>query len=154
LLECKYNLSNLVVNPINHENIFIPIILYSLFPVLTQSRNVLNYFYGYEFWDEPEFEPMEPERANANPPKIANEKMTPLLVYPNPAQTYVIFKYDESIVEDVNLEVYDMLGRMICAKQIQQTNNLVSTEGWPPGIYVYRLSSKSTLLGTGKLIVQ
>jgi hypothetical protein len=75
-------------------------------------------------------------------------------VYPNPAQTNLIFSYQSESQEPLQLDIFDMLGRMMYSKEIQTGNTPLNIETWPKGVYVYRLNSKGILIKAGKLIVE
>ena len=95
---------------------------------------------------------MEPSSYSISTPEI--QTMVPkVLVYPNPAESYIIFKYDGAEIENMQLEVFDMLGRQVFVKEIQN-NVQLNIEDWPKGLYMFNLKNKGILLNNGKFIIR
>ena len=83
-----------------------------------------------------------------------------LIVYPNPASGTATFEYSLEASGEVQLAVYDLSGRRIAelvdGSQSKGHHKVYwNANGWPAGIYFYRLSSVNGQLSTsGKLVVE
>jgi hypothetical protein len=83
-----------------------------------------------------------------------------LIVYPNPASGTATFEYSLEASGEVELAVYDLSGRRIAelvdGSQSKGHHKVHwNTNGWPAGIYFYRLSSVDGQLSTsGKVVVE
>lgn len=79
------------------------------------------------------------------------------VVAPNPVTTEARFSFYNRDANDVNLQVFDLLGNLIHTEQIrgaaasEQTVNL-NTSSFNNGVYIYKLTSAGTKL-TGRLVV-
>ncbi len=71
-------------------------------------------------------------------------------IYPNPTKEIITIKFVCNI-EKSNIELFDLQGKTVINKQINETNNSVRLNQLPKGIYFYRISTDGKLLQTGKL---
>jgi len=71
-------------------------------------------------------------------------------IYPNPTKEIITVKF-VSNVEKSNFELFDLQGKTVINKQIDETNNSVHLNQLPNGIYFYKISIDGRLLQTGKL---
>lgn len=77
-----------------------------------------------------------------------------ITVYPNPFSGTSHIDLGE-FYKDVKLEVYDLQGRLIHQSYQPYARTLdFSAEGLGDGVYVYRVTTKSEVLGSGRLLVQ
>lgn len=118
-----------------------------------RARNVLNYFYEYGFWEEPEFAPEEPEKMLVIKPNLSQPLKKVLTVYPNPAETYINFRCEECSETDLQLKFFDLLGHLIFVTPFQ-SNYQMNIETWADGIYIYSLASEGVIIENGKFIVR
>lgn len=73
-------------------------------------------------------------------------------IYPNPFTTYVTFEFPETL-PDINLSLYDVYSRLLRTTNALNTNKIILQDtDLPKGIYFYRLTSKSNIINTGKVI--
>jgi hypothetical protein len=79
------------------------------------------------------------------------ENLISLKVYPNPSSNIINFQFEPD--ENIHLEIYDLLGKQIFAREIQNSTQ-INVETWPKGIYLYQLNTKGVLRGSGKFIVE
>jgi len=76
-------------------------------------------------------------------------------VFPNPFQTETIISIDEGNYNELQLEVYDALGRSINVVYSEETKRIVLSKGnLEAGVYWFRLLGDDKVVGTGKLVVQ
>jgi hypothetical protein len=81
----------------------------------------------------------------------ASEKNRSLKLYPNPAKGHFMFdnKYISNNKND-NILIYNILGSTV--KQRDLTNNTITTEDLPSGIYIVKIK-RGTISYTGKLLI-
>lgn len=78
---------------------------------------------------------------------INEETIINVEVFPNPATDLVQFKSGT----EINVTIYDMLGRSVYSSTVPSTQQNVSTSEWTVGVYTYRVSANGHS-GTGKII--
>jgi len=89
--------------------------------------------------------------------ELNEASLSNLVVAPNPASTEARFTFYSRDADDLNLQVFDLLGNLIHTEQIrtaaavEQTINL-NTSSFNNGVYLYKLSSAENKF-TGRLIV-
>ncbi len=89
--------------------------------------------------------------------ELNEASLSNLVVAPNPASTETRFTFYSPDANDLNLQVFDLLGNLIHTAQIrtvaavEQTINL-NTSSFNNGVYLYKLSSAENKF-TGRLIV-
>jgi hypothetical protein len=66
------------------------------------------------------------------------EKNTTLRVYPNPANQYTTFSFQEGTARTALLSIYDINGRPILQQSINNTYTW-QTDNQPSGIYFYKV---------------
>ena len=98
---------------------------------------------------------------NVNPivaiEELNETSLSNLVVAPNPASTEAHFTFYNRDANDVDLQVFDLLGNLIHTEQIKaaaasvQTVNL-NTSSFNNGVYIYKLTSAGNKL-TGRLLV-
>lgn len=91
---------------------------------------------------------------NVMPSTVSIEEAKPLSevnLSPNPAKDHVVFNYN-AFGEQVELELYDMLGNLISRHKSNESSMYLNTSVYPNGLYVYRLST-STTQSIGRLVV-
>ena len=71
-------------------------------------------------------------------------------IFPNPTQEIVTIKFS-SIIRETNFKLFNLQGKIVMDKQINETNNSVRLNQLPNGIYFYRISAEGKSLQTGKL---
>ena len=83
------------------------------------------------------------------------ERSAGLDLYPNPADKYVMIRYQPDRNEDVRLRVYDLLGKILLEKTIPLGRTLYQLESanWNAVIYFVEIKSGCTV-STRKLLVQ
>ncbi|HEY0297819.1 MAG TPA: T9SS type A sorting domain-containing protein [Arachidicoccus sp.] len=75
--------------------------------------------------------------------------------YPNPATTYINFKFDNSVVHSSKLFIYSFTGRQM--NELSVTDNLikVSLDNYFRGLYLYQLrDANGNILESGKFQVK
>lgn len=74
---------------------------------------------------------------------------TPLMVYPNPAQTSVTFEWPDQS-SPAQISIFDMTGSMVWTQPFHQ-KTVWEVADMPGGVYFYTVSSEGALLTTGKI---
>lgn len=74
-------------------------------------------------------------------------------VYPNPANDYIIFhrQYETSL--SGKLEIYNLTGKMMMQRKLDQTNERIDVSNLPEGLYFYKLKSNHSILHSGKIVI-
>lgn len=77
-------------------------------------------------------------------------------VYPNPFEQYTTLNVEgETNYNNITLEVFDAMGRVMVKKQNQNNQQIIlKRQDMSQGVYFYRLTADGLLLNSGKLIVR
>jgi hypothetical protein len=126
---------------------------YTLYTGTAYARNVLQFFYDHQYWQEPEFDPAPPKIYHVNNNKQNNEVRSTILVYPNPTNGYITFQLENNNTNKLEVQLFDMMGRMLFNSQVQGNTLTISTTEWPNGIYGYRVIGNNIFF-SGKIVVQ
>lgn len=83
-------------------------------------------------------------------------KTTPFTVFPNPFSTSATFVLDGVLLESnsYELKIYDAMGEVAMSSLITERYTTLATEHLIPGIYLYRITSNSEMIQSGRLISQ
>jgi hypothetical protein len=106
-------------------------------------------------WPQASFAAIAP--ADAPPPQRAPMPFA-VQCAPNPAQLLTVIRYSLPVPATVNLTVFDMQGRAIAKLLLDASQQAgphqvsLSTAGWRPGCYVYRLEA-GALSAAKKIVV-
>ncbi|MBP8977684.1 MAG: T9SS type A sorting domain-containing protein [Bacteroidales bacterium] len=103
---------------------------------------------------------------------IEHPEKTRLRVYPDPAKEKVTVEMPEYLIRksegngisattyyhqwpEVRMVVFNLFGRMIFSKEIQQSEKTVSINisTWPKGMYLVSIVFMNDIVGSGKFIV-
>jgi len=77
-----------------------------------------------------------------------------IIVYPNPANEFVIFDAINMDSPEINLVISDINGRKIMRTQIETNEKFIwDSSANSSGIYIYQISTASGVLASGKIIV-
>lgn len=68
----------------------------------------------------------------------------PTKIIPNPAQNYFSVEFDQSFGKEVTLEVADLLGRILTAKNKYISNQLIDISSLKPGMYMVKMNAIDT----------
>ena len=74
-------------------------------------------------------------------------------VYPNPANDYIIFHRQYETSSLGKLEIYDLTGKMMMQRTLDQTNQRIDISNLPEGLYFYKLKSDHSILHSGKIVI-
>lgn len=104
---------------------------------------------------------------NCNPPPSArmagstqpslreqNERLTSLIIYPNPVKDHFNIRFREPITTPVEWSLIDYSGKEVMSGTLQQgiSTQEITTTPLPSGIYLYRLAQGGKLINTKRLI--
>jgi hypothetical protein len=78
----------------------------------------------------------------------SNELEDSLMVYPNPTKGFVNIQ----TLETVSVEVYDMIGKLILSKQIENEFQNLDLTNFPTGIYLLKATNTNGFTQTHKII--
>lgn len=86
---------------------------------------------------------------------IPNQYNISINVYPNPFSTQFKLSVEESLIgESTKLIVYDINGRMVYNSNFNSSNQIVETNQWNTGIYLWKLTKANEVIASGKMIRQ
>lgn len=74
-------------------------------------------------------------------------------IFPNPMNTHTTFKINSSNIKKINLQVFDVMGKMVCEETHADTTFTFYKKNLSSGIYFYKIINGNVLLGNGKLVV-
>jgi len=84
--------------------------------------------------------------------KIKNEE---LKIYPNPANSDITLEFDSDINQNIEIQIYNILGTEVLSKQIFcQKSVSLDVSRLKSGIYFVRVSDKKGLVYSNKLMVE
>jgi len=78
----------------------------------------------------------------------SGEMQSQFTVFPNPGQELRI----EASVEGALLELYNLNGQLLHTQSLSSGLNSINTDQLPPSTYIYRISLKKDLIGSGKWV--
>lgn len=77
------------------------------------------------------------------------------LLFPNPANDQVtLYLPDLHRMQQVEIEIFDMAGRKVMGKQVNELETTLSVEVLNSGMYIFNLIEKDQILATKKLAIQ
>ena len=76
-----------------------------------------------------------------------------IAVYPNPVSEALFLQLPENRLHS-ELDVYGSDGRLLLRRALDRTENVLSVEEWPQGVYFYRLVQDGRVLKHGKFVRQ
>lgn len=68
---------------------------------------------------------------------------TNISLYPNPANDYVYIKNETNATEKMNLNIFDVAGKLILTEKNLISNNVINIAALPKGNYVFRVEKNS-----------
>lgn len=78
----------------------------------------------------------------------------PFIVYPNPLPPGSSLRISTQNADDVEIHFYDITGRLLLRRRINQTTEHFSSTLFPKGLIIYRIYRKSFSQQTGRFFVQ
>lgn len=80
---------------------------------------------------------------------------TEIKIYPNPVSQFATFELEgASIHPPLDFEVYDVAGRLVRSERFFDTTFVFNRGNLSAGMYFYKISSRSQLISTGKIITK
>ncbi len=73
------------------------------------------------------------------PPEKQNETLTRLgdtQVFPNPVKDFLFINMAEPLIQNANILLYDVNGRIVARQTVTQVNNELDLSAYPPGTYI------------------
>ena len=84
---------------------------------------------------------------------IRDRQTTNLIkVYPNPFNEVVNIAIENNDYKTISVEIFDITGKTIFSKTINNSNVLQINANYPSGIYFIKVFGDATLLKTEKLV--
>ena len=65
-------------------------------------------------------------------------------IFPNPANNFIFINSTDKNIDDLNVQVYDMQGRLLLTKQITESNEQIDISIIPQGIYLTKITNQKT----------
>lgn len=88
-----------------------------------------------------------------NASNVQEQQKPQVLVGPNPSNGHLVIK--NTITQNITLELYDVTGRKIFSKQINENISSIDVSNFPMGLYIYTIvDENSNVIKTDKLIFQ
>lgn len=72
-------------------------------------------------------------------------------VYPNPGNNILNIKISQ---QNVTIEIYDILGKLVYKQYVNEEVTKISTEGWMRGMYLWKVFNEDKEVGSGKWFKQ
>ncbi len=82
--------------------------------------------------------------------KEIQQKESDILVYPNPANEYIVFESQH--IKSGLISISDIYGRAVAKVQVTGEKTILDTKGMQAGVYLYQLEN-STMQGGGKFVI-
>jgi hypothetical protein len=76
-------------------------------------------------------------------------------IYPNPSNGQFVFQLMEETgqMEDVKIEIYNVFGEVIFRQTVNRKQETVNLNA-PSGIYFYKMTDSSGIIGAGKVVIE
>ena len=94
----------------------------------------------------------ETDFTSNNDELLQPTKADQLLVFPNPADDFVIISVQKDNYSDLSLDLYDINGHLVHQQELFRGENRLNQNGWPSGVYFYSIKNNTGQLKHGKLI--
>jgi uncharacterized repeat protein (TIGR01451 family) len=75
-------------------------------------------------------------------------------VFPNPSSDKMNFELTDRPLSNSTFELFDMLGKRVTVEEFNGKTFEFYRQSIPSGIYLFKISSNNTIIGTGKLMIQ
>ncbi len=113
--------------------------------------NCSNFIYGsrYNYW----VLGISDTTVGTNSPAIENSYIN---IYPNPASSILNIQGGLKIGSEVNVEVYDIFGRLVFNSEFINNGNIfsINTSRWQKGLYFVRVSDDKNFSEIKKIVVE
>ncbi|HLS30485.1 MAG TPA: T9SS type A sorting domain-containing protein [Flavobacteriaceae bacterium] len=86
---------------------------------------------------------------NVSNMSVEEQQKSNLTFYPNPAKDFL---YIENLINPVQIEIYDLSGKVLLNKEVDEATKQVNVSQLAEGVYLYQLSQDGQELKTGKLV--
>lgn len=87
---------------------------------------------------------------------LSNEDVTHILlevkIFPNPTLSKVILKISNIPLDDVNYQLFDLLGRQIVSQKVKNEESIIPMDDLPMAVYVLKISKNNSTLKSYKII--
>ena len=83
---------------------------------------------------------------------VADHDASLFTISPNPASDYVLLTLQNGVVKDLNVELWDLTGRMMKSVPMGESSFRLDISDIPAGIYMVKIMSAGTTLHTGKVV--
>ncbi len=87
---------------------------------------------------------------------LSNEDVTDILlevkIFPNPTKSKVVLKISNITLDDVNYQLYDLLGRQIVSQKVKNEESIIPMDDLPMAVYVLKIIKNNRALKSFKII--
>lgn len=125
-----------------------------------QARSLLNFAYGYAYFEKPELTVSGMKEAKVQNKDLQNDNLNNkthfVMAYPNPASQWVAFDYTLPYpAENATIFIADVSGRAINSMKVNRAygQTVWDSQGVPSGIYFYSLEVNGNIIDKRKLII-
>ena len=82
-----------------------------------------------------------------------NEGIAKVEIYPNPASESLIVKLDRPL-NNLYIELFSVSGTLIAKHPLESTTNNINIQNIQKGLYIYKVSNKTSILNYNKLVIE
>ena len=83
---------------------------------------------------------------------VGDHDASPFTISPNPASDYLVLTAPDGIVKDMNVELWDLAGRLLKSVPMGESSLRLDISDIPVGIYMVKIMGAGTTLHTGKVV--
>ncbi|MEO7976543.1 T9SS type A sorting domain-containing protein [Flavobacterium sp.] len=73
-------------------------------------------------------------------------------VYPNPTSNWLVLEIKNSVIENVNYQLFDLNGRLILNEKINSETTTINLEQFPSAVYLLKVLENNKEVKTFKII--
>ena len=125
-----------------------------------QARNILNFVYGYTYFDLPDLPEPNMKRGiatqSSNQNKVSTSPKHFITAYPNPANNWVAFDYTLPYPAETGMiTITDLSGRQVVEIPVDGPlgRKVWDTKDLSPGVYIYNLVVYGQTIDVRKLVI-
>lgn len=86
---------------------------------------------------------------------VDNQEVRPsshIQIFPNPVNDKITIQLDDTISDELTMNVFDLLGNFVQSINIQNKTTIIDLSTYNNGIFIYNITNKKSILQKGKLV--
>ncbi len=105
-----------------------------------QAQGILDFFYDYSY-DIPVDLTGATQNSEQGNVDLSKNKESSITTYPNPANDWITFRFDEPLSSNTELSLSNLKGNVIASYKLEagQQEHRINTSDYPVGTYFYQL---------------